>query len=83
MSTGESTASEAGRLLSLAIPVPDPVVAVRTTASSCARAVDSSGIEEGGGGDGIPGTRRTARVGAKSRARLRNTLGASGVVESR
>jgi hypothetical protein len=82
MSTGESTASEAGRLLSL-IPVPDPVVAFRTTASSCARAVDSSEIEEGGGGDGIPGTRRTARVGAKSRARLRNTLGASGVVESR
>ena len=35
------------------------------------------------GGAGVPGTRSTVRVGAKSRARFRNAFGASGVVGSR
>ena len=74
---GESTAGKAGR------PLFTPSAATRTTTGSRTWAIDNDGIEEGGGGFGVPGTRSSVRVGAKSRARLRNTLGASGVAGSR
>jgi hypothetical protein len=80
---GESTAGVAEPPLFTAIAVPGPGAATRTTTGSRTRAIDNDGIEEGGGGFGVPGTRSSVRVGAKSRARLRNTLGASGVAGSR
>jgi hypothetical protein len=80
---GESTAGMAERPLLTVIPVPGPGAATCTTTGSVTWAIDIVVIEEGGGGFGVPGTRSTVRVGAKSRARFRNTLGASGVVGSR
>ena len=46
-------------------------------------AIDNDRIDESGGGSGVPGTRSRVCVGAKSRARLRNTLGASSVPRSK
>src|SRR6267154_1186957 len=83
MNIGESTAGVARRLLLMAIPVPWPGAATRTMTGSRMWAIDNDGMEEGGGGFGVPGTSSSVLVGAKSRARLRNTLGASGVVGSR
>ena len=83
MSKGASIARAAGRLLSAAIPALDLGTAACTMMGSRTPAVDNDTIEESGGGSGVPGTRSRVRVGAKSRARLRNTFGASGVIGSR
>lgn len=80
---GESAARAAGRLLSAVIPVRGPGTTACTTTGSGTCAIYNDRIEESGGGCGVPGTRSRVRVGAKSRARLRNTLGASGVIGSR
>lgn len=83
MSMGESFAGVAGRPLLVVIPAPWPGTTTLTMTGSRTRVIDNDEMEEGGGGLGVPGTSSSFRVGAKSRARFRNTLGASGVVGSR
>ena len=84
ISMGVSAGSLVGRLLSEATSVLGPTGPARMMTGSRICAIENEEMaEDDGGCGGVPGTRSTAGVGAKSRARLRKTLGASGVAGSK